>query len=156
MRANGIPDAQWTLPLVGFISSGSQGAILGSIRKPTRARVESIARQVAHAIPMTLAMKIANVNIISALALDDCSPGAAQAEVAMIADARAKAKRIAAASGLRLGKLVGVDENTPTAPGCRSDIPQSVNLTSIDGMGGMYGSLDVTIEAVATVVFTTR
>jgi hypothetical protein len=153
MRSNGVPDAQWTLPLIGILSPSSQLAIVGSMRKPTREVVESMARRIAAAIPDSVAGAFQNANLLMNLALDDCGAAQAQAEAAAIADARRKAAHLAAYSGLKLGDIVGVGESNTFLPACGDVAGQQVN---IDGQNALYGPLDVTVSENENVMFATR
>ncbi|MBV9646135.1 MAG: SIMPL domain-containing protein [Candidatus Eremiobacteraeota bacterium] len=153
MRRNGIPDAQWRLPMIGFLSPASQGAIVGSIRKPTRETLEAMARRIVQAVPDSITSSVQNVNVTTALRLDDCRGWEARAEEAAIADARRRAERLASATRLSLGNVMGASATQVFTPGCGN---AAIRAGGPEGPFGAYGPLDVDVNESVTVTFATR
>ncbi|MEO6990314.1 MAG: SIMPL domain-containing protein [Candidatus Baltobacteraceae bacterium] len=152
MRANGVSDARWTLSLSGVVGGNSSGAIVGTIRKPTRDNVEAMARKMAATLPNSLAGTVQNFNVNSTLSVDDCSVAEGRAQGAAIADARARARRVASAADLKLGAILAVNESASFPnPGCG-------NVADVYGQRGSdngFGPLDVPVSVTATVTFAT-
>jgi uncharacterized protein YggE len=154
MRANGIPDARWVLPLTGSLSSNTQGAVIGTIRKPTREGVEALLRRIVSALPASLDSVVSNFQISSTLTADDCSSAEARAQSAAMADAKARAGRVAAASGLRLGRIVNVYEGAYyPSPGCNGG---DTATNAFRPQEDQFGPLDIPLTVSAVVTFALR
>ena len=153
LRAHGMPDAAWVLPLNGTFgqNGGVAPQIVGTVDKPTREHVETIMRDTLKALPDALATVVQNAQIQTSLFLTDCSGPEARAQKAALEDAHRRAETIARAAGVRLGSVVAVNEQ---------GFPQAC-VSSNDAMFGYnpqnnfdaFGPLDVAIVVTATVSY---
>jgi hypothetical protein len=151
MRAHGMPDATWTLPLTGSIGMNTtMPTIVGTIAKPTRASVEAIIRQTVAAVPDSFGTVIQSAQIQSALLVDDCSAAQERAERLAVEDARHRAEGLARAAGIQLGAVVGITESFPTPTACLPAADVSVNQGP---QQDAFGAVDVPIVVNATVSF---
>lgn len=119
LRQNGVTDPREVLP-IGFINARNVvPTVVGTIAKPTRERLEELARNVIKAVPDRYAPAFANSQIAIALVVDDCGPAEARAERAAFEDAKARARRLASAAGVRLGGVIALSEQPSyTTIGC--------------------------------------
>lgn len=155
MRAHGVPDAAWVLPMSGYLGPQNNAGpiIVGSLAKPTRERAEAIVRDVLKALPDSLATVIANAQVQTALWVTDCTPAEGRAQQAALDDARRRAQMVAHAAGVRLGAVVGVTELGAPATQCG---PPPEMSGVMFGQNDTYGPLDVPIAVNATVSFAIR
>jgi len=155
LRAHGMPDAAWVLPLSGMLGQGGGGPqIVGTIEKPTRERVETIMRETVKALPDALASVIQSAQIQSSLFLNDCSDAEARAQKAAVADAHRRAEMIARAAGVRLGSVLAINEQSSVTGACLS--PSDFGALGYNPQGNYfdpYGPLDVSIGVGATVSY---
>jgi uncharacterized protein YggE len=147
LRAHGMPDAAWVLPLSGMFGQGSGvPQIVGTVDKPTRERVETIMRDTLKALPDALAAVVQGAQILPLLFVEDCASAEARAQKAALADAQRRAEMIARAAGVRLGAVIAVNE-PGFVPACLSP-----NDFGVPG----YNQLDVSIVVSATVSYAIR
>ncbi len=155
MHTAGIRDAHSELPLAGSFGPNVAPSIVGTIDHPTREVVEGLARATTAALPDRATKSNVNYNIAQLISSDDCGPAETRAQQAAIADARARAQRVAHASGVRLGDVVAVNEGSTFLPGGCPTSPDRVT-----GFAGAYtdplGALAVPITVNATVTFAIR
>lgn len=149
MRAAGVRDAAYVLPVEGFLGPNAQPAVVGSVAKPTRETMERIARDAFKALPPTLP-GLQNFQISAFYIVDDCSDADARAQRSAMADARARAARAASAAGVKLGAILSVDESNAFAPAC---LPATATLGQQQMGGDPYGPLEVTVSVNAVVSF---
>ncbi|MBD5633883.1 MAG: SIMPL domain-containing protein [Candidatus Eremiobacteraeota bacterium] len=155
LRANGVFDAREVLPSGSISLRGASPAIVGTVAKPTRDRLEAIAHGVANAIPAKFAPMFSNGQLQIALISDDCSPDEARAERAAFADARERAQRLATIAGLHLGAVIAIAEpQSFQAAGCPSK-PDAVEANGNAGQPftNAYGPLVLPIVINETVTF---
>ena len=155
LRANGVADAREVLPIGNFSTRNVVPAIVGSVEKPTRDRLEEIARNVAKALPDRYAASFANAQIVVALIVDDCDAAEMRAEHAAFVDAKARATRLAAAAGVRLGAVTAIgDTQTFLPPGCAAK-PDAIDTTQTSNPQNVswYAPLAVPITVNEAVTF---
>ncbi len=156
MQSAGIANAREVLPIEGGVGPNVAPTVVATIDHPTREMLERLARQTAAALPDRTSHSSINFNVAAALFSDDCASAETRAQQAAIIDARRRAQRAAAASGLHLGSIVGVNESSNfLPPGC----PTSPDSTPF--FGGAYNidpsaPLAVPIAVNATVTFSIR
>ncbi|HEY4440170.1 MAG TPA: SIMPL domain-containing protein [Candidatus Elarobacter sp.] len=113
MRSAGVED-----PILGpgGFGNGSNGQTLvrGTITGASRAKLERIAAAAADYVRAHPGLALDNVQF--APRLDDCATFEETARTQAIADARRRAGAIAAAAGLALGPVTGVNENGGCQP----------------------------------------
>jgi uncharacterized protein YggE len=157
LKANGVADAHEVLPLANLNTRSVVPAIVGTVAKPTRERLEEIARNVVKAIPDRFAPAFANAQVQVALFVDDCDAAEARAERDAYADAKARATRLASAAGVRLGPVIAIsDAQSSLPPGCTAKPDAGENGPPFINIGngtGAYGPLVVPITVYETVTF---
>jgi len=155
MQSAGIANAREVLPIEGGVGPNTAPTVVATIDHPTHESVERLARQTVAALPDRTSRSSINFNVAAALFSDDCASAETRAQQAAIADARLRAKRAAAASGLRLGSIVAVNESSNFLPaGC----PTSPDRAPFFGANYNYAidpsaPLAVPITVTATVTF---
>jgi uncharacterized protein YggE len=156
LRANGVADAREILPLANLNTRSVVPAVVASVAKPTRERLEEIARNVVKAMPDRFAPAFANAQVQVALFVDDCDPEEARAERDAFADAKARAMRLASAAGVKLGPVIAiVAPQTSLQLACTAK-PETVENGSFVNAQigtGAYGPLVVPITVYETVTF---
>jgi len=128
-----------------------QPAVVATIDKPTRELLETLARDTVANLPPAVAPAFLNYQLATTFGLDDCSEPESRAQNAAFADARARAQRVAAAAGVKLGAVLSVNESFGFAPTpCRD-----WQATGSPGGGAYdsYGPLEVPITVGITVTF---
>ena len=155
LKANGVADAHEVLPLTNLNTRSIVPAVVGSVVKPTRARLEEIARNVVKAIPDRFAPAFANAQVQVGLFVDDCSADEALAERDAFADAKARAARLASAAGVKLGPVVAISvAQSSLPPGCTTKPDAFENGSMFLNVGSSgYGPLVVPITVYETVTF---
>jgi len=159
LRAHGMPDAAWVLPLSGFLGPGGNAPqIVGTIEKPTRARAEAIMRDTLTALPDALAAVVQSAQVQSTLFATDCSVAEARAQKLALADARRRAAAAARAAGVRLGNVLIVNENSFPPASCNA--PTDYGMTGYNSQQGIsfdpYGAPEIAILVAATVSYRIR
>jgi hypothetical protein len=157
LKANGVSDAHEVLPFTNLNTRSVVPAVVATVAKPTRERLEQIARNVVKAIPDRFAPAFANAQVQVALFVDDCSADEARAERDAFADAKARAIRLASAAGVKLGPVIGIAAGQSSLPiGCTAK-PESVEngpvFVNAQNGTGVYGPLVVPIAIYETVTF---
>lgn len=155
LQANGVQDAREVVPIGNLSTRNLAPVVVGTVAKPTRERLEAIARNVVKALPDRLAPALANTQIQVALLVDDCSPDEARAERAAFADARSRAGRIAATAGLRLGGVEAIVATQTFLPtGCETK-PDTIDgpATGPPPFPSLYGPLALPITVNETITF---
>ena len=156
LKANGVADAREVLPLANVNTRSVVPAVVGSVAKPTRERLEEIARNVVKAMPDKFAPAFANAQVQVALFVDDCSADEARAERDAFADAKARAARLASAAGVKLGPVVAISAAQSSLPtGCTAKADALDNgSVFVNGNGlNAYGPLVVPITVYETATF---
>ena len=154
MHDNGIADAHEAIPIGTLGTRNVVIAVVGTVAKPTRDKLETMARNVVKAIPDRYTTAFANTQIQTALVIDDCDPVEARAERAAYADAKARASRVASAAGVRLGNVVAIGDNQTILPPSCTTKPDATEANQ----GGFpyyvgYGPVVVPIGVTETVQF---
>jgi uncharacterized protein YggE len=157
LKANGVGDAHEVLPFTNLNTRSVVPAVVGTVAKPTRERLEEIARNVVKAIPDRFAPAFANAQVQVALFVDDCSADEARAERDAFADAKARAVRLASAAGVKLGPVIAISAaQSPLPIGCTAK-PDNVEngpvFINTQNGTGVYGPLVVPIAIYETVTF---
>jgi uncharacterized protein YggE len=154
LRAHGVPNATWILPLSGSYGNGNAPVIVGTILKPTREGAETIVRETLKALPDSLSTVVQNPQVQTALFVDDCSSAQDRARQAALMDARRRAESIARAADIHLGPVVGVTETALPTTAC---LPEAdVNSFGQGNVQDAFGPLDVQIAVTETVSFAIR
>jgi uncharacterized protein YggE len=153
MRAAGIADARDVLPLGNVNARSVNPAVIGTVAKPTRERLEAIAKDVLRGVPDRDAPLLGNAQVQIVAIVDDCGPYEARAERAAFADARARAERLAAVAGLHLGAVTALgDLQTFPSPGCATS-PDAVENGPNIPFGAPYGPIGVPVTVNETATF---
>ena len=155
LQSSGVQDARIVLPIGNLNTRNVTPAIIGTLEKPTRERLEAVARAVVKALPERVTPALANAQIQITLLVDDCAPEEARAERAAFADARNRAGRLAAAAGLRLGSVEAINATPNFLPAGCSTKPDTIDAS---GNGpppfpSYYGPLTLPITVNETVTF---
>jgi uncharacterized protein YggE len=154
MRAHGVPDAAWVLPLNGMLGSpNAPPSIVGTVVKPTRPAAEAIVREIIKAMPDSVTSAVANVQVQTSLFIDDCFAAENGAEKAAFEDARKHAKALARAAGVKLGAVIAVTENGILPSAC---LPMADSNMNFNGSNDALGPVDVQIGVATTVSFAIR
>jgi uncharacterized protein YggE len=157
LKANGVADAHEVLPFTNLNTRSVVPAVVGTVAKPTRERLEEIARNVVKAIPDRFAPAFANAQVQVALFVDDCSAEEARAERDAFADAKGRAGRLASAAGLKLGPVMAISAAQSSPPiGCTAKPDNAENgpvFINAQNGTGVYGPLVVPITINETVTF---
>jgi uncharacterized protein YggE len=163
LKSSGVADAHIVLPIGSLNARSIVPSIVGTVAKPTRERLEAIARDTVKAIPDRFAPLFANAQIQVALLVDDCGPEEARAERAAFEDAKKRAERIAADAGLRLGPVAGINASQAfLPPGCNAKAGDGSAAGSQNGyalgmqsgnVSGPYGPLELVVSVNETVSF---
>lgn len=158
LRANEVADAR-VVPPVGSVNAAyAPIAVVGSLAKPTRERLETIAANVVKALPDRFGPVLSKAQIQLALASDDCTADEARAERAAFEDARARAERLASIAGLRLGAVIALNAaQIYLPPGCPTK-PDAIeaNGNGGAGFGSLYGALTLPITVTLTLTYALR
>ena len=156
MHKAGIVNARAVRPLFPSGNNNAAPAIVASIEKPTRERVEALVALVIGGLPRNIASILGNVQVQSGLEIDDCSTAETRAMTAALADARARAEAIAKATHLHLGRTIAIDAR-PTYPvnGCatKPDVARPQGIGFNGGFPSSYGPLVVAVSATVTVTY---
>jgi uncharacterized protein YggE len=151
LRADGIADAATSFA-GNFSAVNAQRTVLGTLQKPTRDKVNALLKDGSTAAAPFPGVALQNVSL--GFLVDDCSGPEARAQEAALADARARAERIAHAGGLRLGAIMAVTEastfNPNGACAIRPDTPAPLGNGRIDGDPTLTGEVFVSISATVT------
>lgn len=155
LRANGVADAREVLPLANLNTRNVVPAVVATVAKPTRERLEEIARNVVKAIPDRFAPAFANAQVQVALFVDDCDTEEARAERDAFADAKARALRLASAAGVKLGPVIAISApQTSLQLACtKPDTVENGSFVNAQIGTGAYGPLVVPITVYETVTF---
>jgi uncharacterized protein YggE len=157
LKANGVADAHEALPFTNLNTRSVVPAVIGTVAKPTRERLEEIARNVVKAIPDRFAPAFANAQVQVALFVDDCSADEARAERDAFADAKARAMRLASAADVKLGPVIAISATQSSLPlGCTAKPDNGENgpvFVNTQNGTGAYGPLVVPITMYETVTF---
>jgi uncharacterized protein YggE len=154
-KSNGVSDAHEVLPFGNINARNVVPAVFGTVAKPTRERLEAIARAIVKAVPDRFVPAFANAQVQVAFIVDDCAPAEARAERAAFADAKARAERLADAAGVELGSVAAIaDTQTFLPPGCTTK-PDSVENAQANVVFGTnaYAALELPVTANVTVTF---
>jgi uncharacterized protein YggE len=158
LRASGVTDATYALPLEGNLGPTAQPAVTGSVVKPTRESVERIARATVKALPDNLP-GIRTFAIGIAYFVTNCSAGEMRAQVAALADARARAEQAATAANVRVGQILALNESgsylPPACSPASAASAQNAVFAQVPGQDP-YGPLAVTITVNVTATFAIR
>ncbi len=154
LRASGVADVREVLPIGNLSTRSVAPAIVGTIAKPTRERLEAIARDVVKSLPDRLAPAYGNVQLQVSLLVDNCAIDEERAERAAFADARSRAARLAAGAGLRLGAVEAIADTQSFIPvGCSSRPDALDSPSNGPPTIGLYGPLVLPITVNETVTF---
>lgn len=152
MRRAGIADARVEFPVIAASGPNVAPEIVGTIAKPTRDRVEGMTRTILANLPPSVAVALGNFQLQSRLEVDDCRAAERRAQIAAIADARERAESAASAVGVRIGRVLAIDERASFPPfGCATR-PDDVNAVQGPNFDG-YGPLVVAVNAVVSVTY---
>lgn len=150
LRADGIPDAATGFANT-FNAANAQRAVFGTIKKPTRDKVNALLRDGNTAAAAFPGLVLQNLGL--SFLVDDCSAPEARAQAAALTDAQARAERIAHAGGFRLGAITAVNEASTFAPNLacaiRPDTPVGSNGRG-DGDASLTGDVYVNVTATVT------
>jgi hypothetical protein len=158
LHANEVGDARVVLPVGTLNAAYAPLAVVGTVAKPTRERLETIATNVVKALPDRFAPVLSKAQIQLALASDDCSADEARAERAAFEDARTRAERLASIAGLHLGPIVALNAaQIYLPPGCPTK-PDAIepNGNGGVGFGNLYGALNLPITVNLTLTYAVR
>ncbi len=157
LHASGVADAHTVFPVGNVSAAFAPLAVVGNIVKPTREKLEAMARGVVKALPERFAPILSKAQIQLALSSDDCSADEARAERAAFEDARERARRIAADANVRLGAVLAVVAAPGLTFGCAAK-PDALetNVNGPFGFGGLYAPLVLPINASLTVTYALR
>jgi hypothetical protein len=155
LHASGVADARIVFPIGTLSARIDPPAVIGTIAKPTRERLEKLARDVIKALPDRVAPAFANARILVALLTDDCTVEEGEAERAAYSDARKTAQRIASVAGVRLGAVLAInDAQTYLPPGCGTK-PDTLDSqqNNFAFQANLYAPLELPITVNETVTF---
>jgi uncharacterized protein YggE len=151
IKRAGAADARVSIPLEASSGPNVQPAVVAMVRKPTRDTIEKMARDTIANLPASVAPAFANYQLTTTLLLDDCSEPETRAQNAALADAHARAERVAAAAGVKLGAVVAVNEGASFGVDpCRA----ATQFSPVqNGLVDPYGPLEVPVSVSAIVTY---
>jgi uncharacterized protein YggE len=158
LHANDVTDARVVLPVGNVNAAYAPIAVVGSVAKPTRERLETIAANVVKALPDRFQPILSKAQIQLALASDDCTPDEARAERAAFEDARSRAERLASIAGLHLGTVIALNAaQIFLPPGCptKPDAIEPGGNAGV-GFGNLYSTLTLPITVNLTLTYALR
>ncbi len=156
LRSSGITDAHEVLPIGNVSTRNVNPQLVFTVAKPTRERLEAIARQVVAAVPEKYAAALSNTQVTLTLGADDCTADEARAERAAFADARARAMRLASAAGVRLGPVTSINDTFASLPpgcGTKPDTVETSGFNFAPQNQNAYGPLVLSITVNLNITF---
>jgi uncharacterized protein YggE len=147
LRAGGIDSPQ--IVFSNVLSANGFAYVRGSLRHPTRDRVDAFGKLAASILAAHPGLRMQN--IVAVPYLDDCAKAEEQARRQALDDARRRASAIAAIEGLTVGNLVSVTEIPAQA--C---LPSEGRLVSQISQNGIERDPAVYVNMTENVTFAIR